>query len=131
MPWPRRNSSSPSCRRSHGAPDGVGVDAHDRGEVFGGWEPLAGLGFALGELQHVMTRSDALERGRQYGVVARGLVDVDGLESKSQAVAGVQLAAADVFAVDGGAVCGVEVLDNPGAITEQESCVAARHGRFA
>jgi hypothetical protein len=29
------------------AQDGVGVDAEDVGEVFGGWEPFAGFGFAV------------------------------------------------------------------------------------
>jgi hypothetical protein len=29
------------------AQDGVGVDAEDVGEVFGGWESLAGFGFAV------------------------------------------------------------------------------------
>src|SRR5262249_11712015 len=31
------------------AEDGVGVDAEHVGEVFGGWEPFAGLGFAVGD----------------------------------------------------------------------------------
>jgi hypothetical protein len=31
------------------AEDGVGVDAEDVGEVFGGWESFAGFGFAVGD----------------------------------------------------------------------------------
>ena len=31
------------------AQDGVGVDAEDGREVFGGWEPFAGFGFAVGD----------------------------------------------------------------------------------
>ena len=31
------------------AEDGVGVDAENVGEVFGGWESFAGLGFAVGD----------------------------------------------------------------------------------
>jgi hypothetical protein len=31
------------------AQDGVGVDAEDVGEVFGGWESFAGFGFAVGD----------------------------------------------------------------------------------
>ena len=34
---------------SEGAEDGVGVDAEDGCEVFGGWESFAGLGFADGD----------------------------------------------------------------------------------
>jgi hypothetical protein len=34
---------------SQGAEDGVGVDAEDGGEVFGGWESFAGFGFAVGD----------------------------------------------------------------------------------
>ena len=34
---------------AEGAEDGVGVDAEDGGEVFGGWESLAGFGFAVGD----------------------------------------------------------------------------------
>jgi hypothetical protein len=34
---------------SEGAKDGVGVDAEDGGEVFGGWESFAGFGFAVGD----------------------------------------------------------------------------------
>jgi hypothetical protein len=29
--------------------DGVGVDLEDGGEVFGGWEPFAGLGLPIGD----------------------------------------------------------------------------------
>ena len=31
------------------AEDGVGVDAEDGGEVFGGWESITALGFAVGD----------------------------------------------------------------------------------
>ena len=31
------------------AEDGVGVDAEDGGEVFGGWQSFAGFGFAVGD----------------------------------------------------------------------------------
>jgi hypothetical protein len=34
---------------AEGAEDGVGVDAEDGGEVFGGWESFAGFGFAVGD----------------------------------------------------------------------------------
>ena len=34
---------------AEGAEDGVGVDAEDVGEVFGGWESFAGFGFAVGD----------------------------------------------------------------------------------
>ena len=34
---------------TEGAEDGVGVDAEDGGEVFGGWESFAGFGFAVGD----------------------------------------------------------------------------------
>ena len=34
---------------AEGAQDGVGVDAEDGGEVFGGWESFAGFGFAVGD----------------------------------------------------------------------------------
>ena len=34
---------------AEGTEDGVGVDAEDVGEVFGGWESFAGFGFAVGD----------------------------------------------------------------------------------
>jgi hypothetical protein len=34
---------------AEGAEDGVGVDAENVGEVFGGWESFAGFGFAVGD----------------------------------------------------------------------------------
>jgi hypothetical protein len=34
---------------AEGAEDGVGVDAEDVREVFGGWESFAGFGFAVGD----------------------------------------------------------------------------------
>ncbi len=34
---------------AEGAEDGVGVDAEDGGEVFGGWESFAGFCFAVGD----------------------------------------------------------------------------------
>lgn len=34
---------------SEGTEDGVGVDAEDGGEVFGGWESFTGFGFAVGD----------------------------------------------------------------------------------
>ena len=50
MPRPRRNSSRPSSRScAERAENGVGVDAEDGGEVLGGRQALAGLGFAVGD----------------------------------------------------------------------------------
>jgi hypothetical protein len=34
---------------AEGAENGVGVDAEDVGEIFGGWESFAGFGFAVGD----------------------------------------------------------------------------------
>jgi len=34
---------------AEGTKDGVGVDAEDGGEIFGGWESFAGFGFAVGD----------------------------------------------------------------------------------
>src|SRR5262245_20159616 len=60
--------------------------------------------------------------------VSRGSsVDPDVLVREREVVAGLEPAAADRFAVHRGAVERLEVLDDPGAVAEQEPRVAARH----
>ena len=54
---------------AEGAEDGVGVDAEDGGEVSGGREPFAGLGFAVGD--------GAADLGGDLFVQFGGLVAVD------------------------------------------------------
>ena len=78
MPRPRRNSEqSFVAEEAQGAQHGVGVDAEHGGEVFGGGEAFAGLGFALGDGAADLGGDLLVEVG---GV---GLVDLDTNHSAS------------------------------------------------